>query len=166
MVRRVRVVLSFQGEPISLLVGVSVLAREFSVQEVAGVKLHARFCGVYLEHSSSLRFKDAGRQLKFRAFTVDDEVVIVSSAQFDLLVICIDAGPDSCSLSEIKWRVLHRTQFARWDYVLVNRREAVGVQHKFMAQDVPLAFTFQIEVRVLREIYWSRLVCGRLVVED
>ena len=63
MVRRIREVLRFEAEPITLVVHLSVLAVDRAIQEIARVKLNPRFGCEDLQHSAagwivSLRSQD------------------------------------------------------------------------------------------------------------
>ena len=100
------------------------------------------------------------------ALPVDNPVVVVAVTENQLLIVIVDASPDSGRRSEIHRRSLDRPKFARGDQSLIDRRKTVRVQREFVIQNVAIAFARQIEVTVLAEIDRRSFVGCGFVVND
>ena len=66
--------------------------------------------------------------------------------------MCRRCARRSWSEWEIEWRALDSPQFSSRNQVLVHRREAVGIDHDFMIQNVARAFACEIEIAVLAHV--------------
>ena len=97
---------------------------------------------------------------------IEHEVVIVSVAQDELLVVLIDSGADPRRRREIQGRTLHGTKFTRGNQVLIHGRELVGIDHDLVIQNVAVPGALQIEVAVLAHIDGSRFVGLGFIVND
>ena len=149
LVRRVRVVLRLQAQPAALDVGLAAAALDRSIQEVAGVELHARLGGGDLHDPAADRIGDARAHRMVPGGCAEHEVVVVAPAKPDLLVVGVDELADPPRLGEVKRRARHRAQFAGGDQPLVDRRVLVGEHLQRVVQDRRRGAGRQVEVRVV-----------------
>src|SRR5215469_1475508 len=90
----------------------SAFADDGAVEEIAGIKLHARRCRPDLKNASALWVSHAGVQGELVHGMIHYEVVIVAAAEFQLLVVIVDARADGGGLAEIKRCSFHRGNIA------------------------------------------------------
>ena len=93
MIRRIREMPRLHAETIALLINPAAFARD-AVEMIRRVKLHARFGGEHFHHATAPRLEDARRQRQFAGGFVENVVVIVTGAEFDLFVVGVDARAD------------------------------------------------------------------------
>ncbi len=82
-----------------------------------------------------------------------------------MIVAVVDARTDFSGRGEIKRRAFNGAQLSSGDEILIDRREAVGVEHEFVIQNVASAFSGQIEITVLAQIYGGGLVGSGFVID-
>ena len=102
LVRSVRILLGLKADGGTVAVHNSFLTCYGSVQEVAGIDLHARFAGIFLQHNSCLWAVNLGGKDGVIALGVKNPVVIEALAVADLLAVRVDVVTDQLGLSEIK----------------------------------------------------------------
>src|SRR5882724_1481847 len=158
--------LRLQAECCPATVGLATFAGSGSVEKVSGIELNSRLGGPDFEDAAGLRLVDNSRQSQGAVFdpACQNEIVVVSHPQLDLLLILIDASTDCCRRRKIKRSSLHRAKFAGRDQSGVDGGELVGVQQQAMLEDVAISLPRQIEVGVVCEIDDGFLVRGRGVV--
>src|SRR5205085_7388390 len=118
----------------------------FSGQEITCVELNAWFSRPNLHLPSGSWFGDSCSERKLIAFFIQHPGVIVSFAEFNLLILGIDAFTDLMRLCEIKWSSFDGFQFTGWYQALVDRDKLVGVDNNLVVEDVAIALAFEIEV--------------------
>src|SRR5215468_4547911 len=113
MIRRVREVLRLQAQSITTPINLPFLARKRPIQEVAGIKLHARLIGQHLKDTSArgiVNFRsrrETFRKIPNRSenvLAVEHPVVIVTVALFYLLVIVVDSRAHGSGFAKIERR--------------------------------------------------------------
>ena len=78
--------------------------------------------------------------------------MVVTAAEFQLLVGAVDSLSDGVRLAEIERSALDFTQLAGRDQGGVHGGEAIGVEHDSVFQDVTLALSGQVEVGMVGEV--------------
>ena len=146
-------------------VRLAALAANFAVQKIPRVELYSRLCGQNFQYAAGAGIGNARRQRQAVARAIQNKVVVVAPAEFNLLVIGVDARPNGCGLAEVKWSAFDLPQFAGGNQRVVHRSEPVGVDLNLVLQDVALALAGEIEVRVVGEIQHRVFVGGRGVVD-
>nr|GEU28271.1 hypothetical protein [Tanacetum cinerariifolium] len=120
-------------------------------QEVAAIKLYARFLAPHFQHPARRRLAHARRQGQRALFLFgEDEVVVVPETVADLFVVGVDALADGVRFPEVERRARHWRQLAQRDLHVVDRRVAVRVDGQFVAEDVAAAG--QVEVRMIGQV--------------
>src|SRR5947208_1768736 len=104
--------LRLHAEGASGIVNLAALANEFSVQEISGVELQTGFGSNDFQHAATGRIMDAGSELQLTRFFVQNPIMIVTFAEFELLILLIDTRADGGRFAEIKGRPFDRPQFA------------------------------------------------------
>ena len=99
-------------------------------------------------------------------FLIEHEVVVIASRELELLVFFVDVHPDRFFNGEIKWGILHRSDFTGGNEVLIHRRVVVCVEVHEMVENVSAALTGEVEIGVVRQVHGGRLVCGGVVFHD
>ena len=107
LVRGVRVLLGLKADGGTVTVHNALLTCYGSVKEVAGIDLHARLVGIFLQNDSGLRAVNLGGQDGVITIGVENPVVIESMSVANLLVVRINIVTDQLCLSEIKRRTLN-----------------------------------------------------------
>ena len=158
--------LRLQAKGSALLVGVSTLPDDGSIEKIAGIELNCRFGRKDFHHSPAVGLAYPGGQRQALVFAVDYKGVIVSTPQLQLLIIVIDARADGRGPSEIQGRALDRAQFSGRNQGRVNRRETVGVDHELVPQNVAAAFAGQVEVAVMGKIEGCGFVGDGMLVQN
>src|SRR4030095_736590 len=102
MVRRVGEMLRLETEARSVLIDAARLAGDRSVQKIPGVELESRLRRRDVEGTATRRIDDARGVWKRAARAVQYEVVVVSLAVLELLVIAADARADARRLPEVE----------------------------------------------------------------
>jgi len=143
MIGRIRKMLSLQAQRRAMPVHLSLFTLHCTVQEISGVKLHARL------GRQDIHDPAAGRLIHFHCqrrpcragFFVQHPVVIVAFAKFELLVVRVDARADGRLFRKIERCSCHRLQLARRYQRRIHGSKSAGVNHYFMLQvvAVPLA---------------------------
>src|ERR1700733_7091792 len=91
MIRRIREVLRLQTKPGPALVYLAAFALDRAVQGIAGIKLNAWLSRIDFQCASAFRLFYARRQRQPGTAFVQHPVMVVASAEFQLLVILVDA---------------------------------------------------------------------------
>lgn len=131
------------------------ICRRGSVHEVAAVKLQRWLVGNDAHPDSCLRFVHYCRNAVSR---VQNEVVVVSLAVCQRLVIGVYALSDECRSGEIHWRVLHRSRLACRNECGVGKGELVRIYLQQMRVGGFVRRAVQIEIAVARRIDDGRRV--------
>ena len=158
--------LRLEAKAVPPLVDVSLFARDGAVQEISRIKLDSGLSSGDFQHAPAGRFVHACSQREAVAFAVNHPVVVVAVAQHELFVIIVDARAHSRGLGEIERSSFDRSKFTRWDEILIDRSEAVGVERDFVIENVAVAFSGQVEITVLGKIDRRGLVRSRFVIND
>src|SRR5215471_17315023 len=94
MIRRIGEMLGFQAESGAAAIHLAFFAMNGSIQEVAAIELHAGFGSPHFHCPATVRLVNFRRQgERMLAFRIQDPVVIVASAEFQLLVVLVDPRP-------------------------------------------------------------------------
>ena len=157
--------LCLQAEGAAKVVRFAAFPLDRAVEEVAGIELNARLGCRDVERTSGRWVYNVYHLAQGSHFSVQDEVVVVTIASLDLLIIRTDALTDSMWLPEIERRTLHRPDLTSRDQRCVNRRKAIGIDLNTMLQNVPAAFPGQVEVVVIGDVRNRVLVGGKRVVQ-
>src|SRR5687768_13834502 len=99
LVRRIGKVLGLQTKRAVLMVRHTADAFQFSVQEIAGVKLHAGLGGEHFDAPAGGRLAYPANRFQLAASPLQDEVMIVSARRVRQL---IETGADLRELLKIK----------------------------------------------------------------
>src|SRR5690349_18257282 len=102
-----------------MVVDFSAFAGDRAIQEVAGVELNTRLIGENLQNAPTLGLISLGRE-KHAAFppAIQYPVVVISLAEFDLLIVGVNASTDGGWLGEIEGGAFHGTKLASRDQSL------------------------------------------------
>ena len=157
--------LGFQAKARAVIVIYTTFTCKASVQEVATIKLNAWFFCQHFHQTARGWFEQSGSELEARALAVEDKIMVVAQAEFNLLVVRIHPCADGCGLPKVEGRSFHRAKFAGRDEGFVHGSEFIRSNHQLMAEDVALAGSFQVEIGVIGQVEDGRLV-GRGFVFD
>src|SRR5215813_6577515 len=144
-IRRIGKMLCLQTEDVTWVVVLAAFALHLS-EKVAVVELHARIGRQDFHYSACRGVGDFRRLTQYSGLAVDDEVVVVALAEFQLFVVLVDARADRRRLRKVERRVFDASQFTGRDQGRLNRSEALGVDHHLMAQDVATALPREVEI--------------------
>src|SRR3982751_1303543 len=122
------------------------------VEEVARVELHARLIGGDLEGAAARRLDDARGARLARSRSIENEVVIVSTGNLQLLVRLGDPRTDGCRRAEIERRAGDRRQLTGRNQRRVDGRVTARVELQQVTEDVAPRTPREIEVTVLRQV--------------
>lgn len=150
--------LGFHDKGIAVVVNDAIFAGDLAVQEIAGVELQAGFGGGDFQDATGGGLGNASLEGHFSVRIVNDPVVVVATAEFELFVVLADAGADGRGGGEVKRGAFDGAQFAKGDERAVNRGEFVGVEVNRVVQDV--AFAGEVPVTVVGEVDDGVFVCG------
>src|SRR5262249_36865434 len=143
----------------------SAFAFHRAVEEIASVELHAWFGRLHFHDASGLRLRNTGGKCgvwEVPARLPKHEVMVIAYwIAADLLDPCTDRHRGS----EVEWRAFDRGDLASRDQCVVNWSILVGADHHHVPENVTRALPSQIEIAVIREIQWRRLVRD-CVVDD
>src|SRR3984885_11842839 len=164
MIRRIRKVLRFQAKGESRFVDAALLAGNRSIQVISGIELNSGLGGKYSQNPSRGGFIHFGSLSQLTFGMIQYEVVVVSQAQPQLLILRIDPLADGMSRSKIEWRVLHRLQLSGWNQRRVNRREPCSIDLHHMPQNLPLPLACKVEIGMIGEVEHGIFVgCCRIL---
>lgn len=167
LVGAVGIMLGFQTKTAALDIRFVGFPAKPAVKEVAAVKLDARRIGVNCQHSAGAWFVHLRGQPKVGVGSaVDHPVVVVAVAKLQLQMGLSDVASDRFRSREVKWCADNGGDFSRGDERLIHRRVMRGVEHKFMSEDVAVAFTFEVEVGMLGQVDGGGFVGCRAVVHQ
>jgi hypothetical protein len=153
MVRRIREMLSLEAESAMLMVNHTALSSEGPIEEICGIKLHARLGGPNLHHPASFGFEHARREGQGFSAAVQNKIVVVANGFF---VQLREAGTNRMRFGEIQRGAFDRVDLASGDGVFILRREMIGGEDQLVLQDV--SFAGEIKIGMIREVQRSRLV--------
>ena len=122
-----------------LRVDLTALAVNGPVQKVAGVKLQARLGGEHFHNAARLRISGLGCNCR-EPRMIQYKVLVIALGEDKLLVVGIDSLADHVRLREVERRSFNTAEFAGGNQTFVNRSIPVGVDRKFISQNVTLAF--------------------------
>src|SRR5215211_4066779 len=164
VVGRVGEVLGLQGEAVALAVGAAAGPDHGAVEEVARVELDAGLIGQDLQHPTTARVLQPGRQLQPGAAPVQHPVVVVAAAELQLLeAVVTDPLTDPGRAGEVHRRPGDRVDGPGGDEGRVDGREVAGPQEQLVVVDVARALTGQVPVGVVGQVDDRGGVGGRLV---
>ena len=99
--------LRLQTKPAATLIGYSAFALDGSVEKIAAIKLDSRLIGENAQHAPRVWVVHLRRLRQSSSFGVEHPVMIVPSTEMELLIVRVDAAPDSCRFSEVERRGFH-----------------------------------------------------------
>src|SRR5258708_38184963 len=113
-----------------------------------GVKLHAGLGGPNFQDAAGGRFDDASGQ-GFRGVSgaAQDKVVVVSTAEFYLLFVLIDARTDGDQFAKVERSARDVAKFAGGNQAGIDGSEFVGLNHKLVAEKSAGALAGASELR-------------------
>src|SRR5215475_5236747 len=158
-IRRIGKMLCLEAEAVTSVVGLAGFALHFS-EKVSDVKLNARFGRPDFHYSARRRFGDFSRLTQYSGLAVDDEVVVVALAEFQLLFVLVDARADRRRPREIEGRAFDASQLTGRDQGRIDRRETLGVERHLMVQDVAAALPREVEICMVGQVD-HRIFVGR-----
>src|SRR5262252_1064457 len=150
-IRRIGKMLCLEAEAVALVIGLADFALHLC-EKVADVKLHARLGRPDFHHPARRWFGDLRRLTQYSGLAVHDEVVVVAAAEFQLLVVLVDARADRRRLRKVERRAFDASQFAGRDQSRVDWCEAVGVDRQLMVQYVAVALPRQVEIGMVGQV--------------
>src|SRR5204863_6603670 len=121
MIRRIRKVLRLEAESRPPTVGPAALSGD-SAEEIPGIELNAGLRCQNLERAAALRIDEPSRRLQARDAAVNDPVLIVAAAVFQLHVVFGNTGADRRGLTKVEGRSLDRGHIACRNQGVVYRR--------------------------------------------
>jgi len=149
LVRRVREKAGLEAEALAESEGLGPAALHGASQEVAGVELQAGGVGEDFERATGGFFDDEGGALQ-GIIGAEVVAVIVATAAAQLVMRGADTFANRMRPTEIKRRVRHVHELARWDECGRNGYEAIGAERHAVVEDTALAG--EIEEDVVGEI--------------
>src|SRR5438128_6882930 len=135
MIGRIRKVLRLEAQTSPPTVGPAVLSGD-SAEEIPGIELNAGLRCRDLEGAAALRIDEPRRRLQPRAAAVNDPVVIVAAAVFQLHVGVLNTGADRRGLAKVEGRSLDGGQFAGRNQGVVNGRVPRRMNRQLVGQNV------------------------------
>src|SRR5690606_34289243 len=103
----------FQAECISLSIDAAIFPDSSAVEKIAGIELQARRGHHDFHDASRMRIFNTRCGPQCSGGTVDDEIMVVSPREADLLVTAIaDTKPDWLTLAEVERRASHLPHLA------------------------------------------------------
>src|SRR5580704_2781898 len=146
MIWRIRKVLRFKAQRVTEVINLSAFSG-FPVQKISSVELNSGLGGKYFERTPGCRlFYFCGKQEMVSRLPVQYPVVVVTFAEFQLLVILVDSRANSVRLSEIKRGTRDIPEFACGNQSGIDGREAICIQREAMIENVAFALSLQIEI--------------------
>src|SRR5262245_15130022 len=149
-----------------LVVNLAGFPGDASIQFVSGEKLKSRLRCRNVECAARRWIDEAYGMKQTVGFAVQDEVVIVAETVANLFIIGIDSRADSRGLPKIEGRAVDWRESGGRDHRRIDGRVAIGINGDDVVGDVAFAVTGEIEIRMLREIDRSGLICRRMVIDD
>ena len=102
------------------------------------------------------------RQLQPATPSVDDEIVVVALRAPDVA----DPLANAVETAEVEGRACHGSNFARGNERGIRRGVVLGVDLKFVSQDIPVARSGEVEIGVVRQVHHGGPVCLRPVGDE
>src|SRR5690348_3289907 len=153
VIRRVGIVLRLEAEAETVAVGDAALAVDAAVEEIAAVKLNARLRGQDFQFPSRFFVVNAGGEDEAGlVIAIQDEIVVVALAEFELLVVVIDARADGRGFAKIEGSACDIFEFSGGNEGGVDGGELIRVDFHFFAEDVAVPFSGEIEIRMIGDI--------------
>ena len=121
----------------------------YAVEMIGRVQLDPGLRGMAGHPAARIWLEDLRRQLQPATPSVNDEVVVVALGSADV------ANPlaDTVETAEVEGRACHGSNFARGNERGIRRGVMVGVDLKFVSQDIPVARARQVEIGVVRQVH-------------
>ncbi len=151
--------LRLNAKPASRLIHLPAFSVDCAVKVVGRVKLHPRPIRKNIQYPSARRLGDAGDPAQFARPIIDNKIMIVTVAQFQLLVVLVDARADGGGLTKIKRRSVDGPEFASRNERRIHGCEAIRFDLDLVSKSIPVAG--EIEVGMLGQVDNGRLVSGR-----
>ena len=145
MVRRIGEVLGFKAERTVLFIIHAADPRKFSIEKIAGVKLHARFGREHFHPATGSRLFNPRDRLQTRTSAFQNEVLVIAARIGGEL---IETRAYRGRLLEITRRARHRRKFSSGNQLIVDRCISVRRDADDMLQNISRAR--EVEVRVIR----------------
>ncbi|VVT19327.1 hypothetical protein SPHINGO391_460096 [Sphingomonas aurantiaca] len=168
LVRRVGEFLRFQRDAVPHPVQMALLADKRSVEEIAGIELHARLGRQHLEHAARQRILQPRGQFRLCGQAlVEREIMVVAMAIADLLVAAVaDPLADDAAATEIEHGAGDGLQRAGRDQRFADRGDRLGGDRQPVAIGARRrSFAAQIEDRVVGHVDDRRLVGLRVIAD-
>jgi len=113
--------LRFKTEACMFHIADAMFPNQAAIEEVARIKLHARFGSKHVHHPSADGFVHGSGKAQFVCLFVQNIIVIVPALYIK------DIGPDFFCRGEIHCCAADRRQFSRWNELIVDCGKAAGV---------------------------------------
>src|SRR5947207_3503667 len=111
------------------------LSYDAAVEKIAGIELHARLRRRDFHDAAALRFMDGRGISELSAARAQNEVVIITAGQPQLLVIVFDARPYRRRRGEVHRRIVHGPKLAGRNQPLANRSKRLSIDRQFMIEN-------------------------------
>src|SRR5438045_7571382 len=127
-----------------LYVNAATLAGDRAIQKIAGIKLHAGLRGRYFQNSSRGRFIHSGGSSKHFIPGQQDEIVIVTTSEAQLLVMILHTRTDGGRSGEVERCIFHAAYLTGRNQAFINGSESLGVngqlviEHRAAARQVEI----------------------------
>ena len=134
----------------------------YAVEMIGRVQLDPGLRGMAGHPAARIWLEDLRRQLQPATPSVDDEVVVVALGSADV------ANPlaDTVETAEVEGRACHGSNFARGNERGIRRGVVLGVDLKFVSQDIPIARAGEVEIGVVRQVHHGGLIGLRPVGDE
>src|SRR5205814_3603699 len=165
VVRRIREVLRLQAKCRAMAVNLSTLAVNRAVEEVASIELNPGLGGEDLHDAPGFRLRDSRGERQAGAGTIQDKIVIVAPAEFQLFVGIVNTGSDGGGPAEVEGCAFDLAQLAGRDQGGVNRSKSVRVNHDLVLENTSVPLAGEVEVGMVGQIE-HRIFVGRRRVFD
>src|SRR5690606_38725942 len=149
LVRTIGIMLCFQAETRTFPIGSPLGGPQGTIQKVATIELDARFVRVYLQQSTGLRMMGLGGEAVVAVPLVEDPTMVIAQSQGQLFIPMRNFLAHGLGLGKIKGGSGHRPELSGRYQSLVHGQVGVGIQEKFMVQDVLLKIPRKVEIAVL-----------------
>ena len=164
LIRGVWIDLGFQAEAVAVFVIYIITSGEAAVEVVAGVELNTGLVCQYFQDAASGGFRYFCGQGNVAVLIVEDPIVVVAYAVFDLNVVGVDALADWVGSGEVKGSTGDVHEASGGDAGVIGWHHAVGSDGQVVVENVLFA-SGKVEVAVVGQVEDSRLVGLGFVVD-
>ena len=158
--------LGFETESGALGIGGAAFASDFAIEKISGVKLDAGFGGPDFHDTAGGGLDDArGKKFLVAGGHAQDKVVVVTTAEFYLLIVGIDARADGGGFAKVEGRAGDVAQLSSRNQAGIHGSELVGGNHQLVGENVAVTLAGEIEVGVIGEIDDGFFVGGGGIID-